>query len=61
MNKYLLFICLLFITTLSGCGEPFTDEMVKAVAETCKQQGMVVYVDNWNKQAYCQSVIKVNK
>lgn len=47
-------ILLVIITLLTACGEPLTDEMVKNVAETCKQHNMILRVDNLNKVAKCE-------
>lgn len=51
----------LILTILSimlvGCGEPITDGMVKAVGETCKEHGMVLYVNGDSNYVECRKVV----
>lgn len=51
MNK---FIVLVVVCLLTACGEPLTDEMVKAVGESCKNQNKVLFINRTFNIAKCQ-------
>jgi hypothetical protein len=47
-------IILIFILFLTACGGPLTDEMVKSVGETCKQQNKTLFVNSSFNIAECE-------
>jgi hypothetical protein len=51
MKKIILLVATIL---LSACGEPLTDEMVKAVGETCKENNRTLYVSSPIGLAECR-------